>query len=207
MKVGELAFESGWLERLRAQPPAPTRAAIINRALKFGNTGTWRDWLAINSIGVNNGMPLAPGDDRTLMQADTPRLFRDALGAIVERTVPKVMEESWVAAANDVLPIRTIRRVGTRLREEARYVQFGVHAPLDGMLAVTLLWLLEKKPSQGRKACEGQLCQCHYDKCGRFFLAQKPTKQGGWRTLYCPVRPNDQPKDDHMIKAHNARRK
>jgi hypothetical protein len=206
VKAFEKVLEPGWLERLRAQPPAPTKAVTISRALKFAHTGAFRDWTAIQNI-AGNGMPLPPGEDSTPLPGDTHRIFRAGLSAIVEGSVPKDWEESWISAANDVLSIRTIRRVGGKLREDVRYLQLGVHAPIDGMLSVALLWLLERKPSSGRKACEGQLCQCHYDKCERFFLAKKPTGQGGWRTMYCPPGQNDQKKNDHMTKAHNARAK
>jgi|SRR5882762_3317445 hypothetical protein len=95
-----------------------------------------------------------------------------------------------------MLPVPTYRFVGTKAHTEIRYQQIEVHAPINGMFALVLLWLLE--PGM-------LLCQCRYSKCQKFVIAKRPGKPGRWRMMYCP-KPRD-PKEDHMTKAHNERKK
>jgi len=180
-KTGETELElSRWAERLRKEPPAPSRSRIVERALAVANRGAWIDWLRV----VHPGRELPDGEGDPLF-TDGSRAaqywMQAALTAIIERKVTPLTPEQiaqWCGSAEGVLSLPSYSVVGGKLRTDVRYQEFEHHREQpDGMLALVLMWLLDEDDFGHRLS----LCQ----HCGKFFLAKPPKKQGRWLRRYC----------------------
>jgi hypothetical protein len=196
VRVGEFLYleSAGWLARLRAQPRAPDKPAIVRLALHFANTGELRDWLTVSSIAKGHGVEIPLSSDRRLLDTDDQHRFREALTAIFEARETKPQKRQWNEAADDVLEIKV--RHG-----EIQYLEVYTHAPMSGMLAKVLAWLIDEDEPELRK----RLVLCHYSKCRAFSLREPQRGSGKPRTRYCDVAITAS--EDHMKLADNERKR
>jgi hypothetical protein len=187
-KAGESILAPGWLEQIRVVGGTLTELQLVDRALKFANSGSFKSHL--NFRGQLQTEFEADGADQpppVYVQADRLRL-KDGLRAIVEGRASE-RAQTWRTIADGILPIENT--TDSRRYHYLEVVHYDAGTEATGLFALVLLWLQD--PNRPYRKI---LSQCQYCNCGNFFLVKPPKRQGKPLRRYC--------KPEHMQAAHKA---
>jgi hypothetical protein len=188
IKTFERVLEPGWLEKIRSSGGGLTERELVDRSIKFANSGSIKSYFNFTAQlerahQEDKRDPSPPAGIKA-----TQERLRDALTAIVDGQVTLERVQTWRLIADGLLPIESTS--DSREFHYLEVVSFASPEPA-GLFALVLLWLQDT-----HRPYRGDLCQCRWHECEKFFFAVRP-ETGRPQRFYCP-------ESDHMTKAHDA---
>jgi hypothetical protein len=200
--VNAAAIDAAYIEAIRRYPPL-SDDELIEQTIEFANSGDAKAfellWTRVRlseevlaNLDAQHQSPKnSRPDDPRLPLIERERLaLRERLTAIAGKRVTARWRDQWRRIAEGLVLVPTFDANGSRRYRHVVFEQFVL--PPSPPIAYVLLRLLFGKPYRGN------LCQCKFKDCGKFFLATLP-KDGRGRTIrdYCPG-------TDHRDLAHKA---